>query len=178
MVLDIKECNEWQFLCKEGVQTLPWYVRPSLNVLEGIDLSDKIVWEYGGGLSTVYYAKHAKEVYTVDWNTEWVENIKDTLAHHNLKATVYNSQDLIEYVNMIDKAPKPDIIVIDGSERDNCFFKALEIMNDGDLMIFDNFMQPEVEMQCQEVQDEVKKHKHEIHKQEGHPYWQTLLLWK
>lgn len=180
MVLDIKELHEWRSLSKDGSQVLPWYTRPALDVLEAVDLSDKVVFEWGGGVSTIYYAKHAKEVFTVDWNTEWVEHITDTLTHHNLKATVFSSQNPEEYVNMVTSpnVPKPDVFIVDGSVRDECLFKALEIMTQGDILIYDNWCQEEVCMPSQEAQDEVKKYDHKIFKQEGHPHWKTLILWK
>lgn len=178
MVLSIDERNEWQFLCKDGYQTLAWYTRPALDVLEAMDLSDKIVFEWGGGLSTIYYAKHAKEVYTVDWTQSWVENVKDTLAHHNLKGNIFHSDVKDEYVNMVHQVPKPNLFIVDGNYRDECFLEAIKIMTEGDILIFDNWNQFEVFIPSDEVQEEVKKYKHEIYTQTGHLHWKTLFLWK
>ena len=62
MVLDLTTGNEWQYFDKDG-ELYPWYVKPVLDILEGMDLSNMNVWEYGLGASTCWYAKRAKMIY-------------------------------------------------------------------------------------------------------------------
>lgn len=180
MVLKVNELYEWRHLSKDGFCTMPWYVKPVLDILNGMDLSKLKVWEWGLGYSTIFYAKYAKEINGVDSNEMWIKNVNDTLLHYSLSSNTYLRLEYEEerYVNAIDTFGNYDIIVIDGLYREACFYKALQVAKEGCLIIFDNWMQPSVEVQSQEVQDEVKKYKHEVFPQEGHDDWKTLLVWK
>lgn len=184
MVLDIKKGNEWQFLSKDGSCILPWYTRPALDVLESMDLSDKVVFEYGTGLSTIYYAKKCQKVFGIESDYDWTLNLYDTLSEYNLvtKADVvlYKNQEL--YIDSINNFPYliPNIIVVDGIYRDECTKNAFGFANmycqKGSLIILDNWLQPSVEVASKEVQDLVNNHEHTKYFQPGHPDWCTCIV--
>lgn len=183
MILDIKELHEWRYLDKKGEQVLPWYTRSALDVLESVDMSNKMVWEYGLGLSTCWYAKNAQVVCGIDSDYNWLRDVEHTLSHYNLshkKMLMYENVNKEFYVNCIDNvAPDSfDIIVVDGEYRNECTIKAIQKAKDGCLIILDNWLQNSVEIASQEVQDLVNKYPHTIYKQEGHPDWQTLIMIK
>ena len=45
---------------------LPWFTYPAIEALSNWDLSDKRVFEYGSGFSTLFWASRAKEVVSVE----------------------------------------------------------------------------------------------------------------
>jgi hypothetical protein len=55
---------------------LPWLTYPSIAFLERLDLSDKIVLEFGGGGSTVYFSRRSKHVITVELDELYLDSLR------------------------------------------------------------------------------------------------------
>jgi hypothetical protein len=128
----------------------PWYTPQFIEVMKTWDLKNKKVFEYGGGDSTVWWAYHAAEVYTVESNVEWHEKIVQELRKYSLPAvvayrpTIPNEVELKSaFVQAIYENPGEfDIIIVDsGSFRDECVGAALTKIKDGGIIICDNWMQ-------------------------------------
>ncbi len=181
MVLDINTPpNDIQYLSKDGI-VMPWYVKGALDYLESIDMSNKIVWEYGLGLSTCWYAHVAKKVDGVDTNLDWFRNVQETLLHHNLLNTQLKYVSEVREENYVlppSEVKKYDLIVIDGQLRDETALSALINAKQGTIVVIDNYCQPEVYMPTQEVQDEVNKHNPTLYYSENsnHLDWCTCIL--
>src|SRR5947207_12916151 len=54
---------------------VPWFTYPAIEALKNWDLSDKRVFEYGSGYSTLFWAAGAKEVVSVEHDAAWYEKI-------------------------------------------------------------------------------------------------------
>jgi predicted O-methyltransferase YrrM len=175
-MIDLSTPNEWQHICPDTGLIMPWYTKPALDEIVTWDLKDKVVFEYGCGASSLWWARKSRELYGVEYNFDYFCAVYDNVANG---ATILHEQNSDSYV----ESPKQwqrlfDIIIIDGSFRDACVPVALECLKPGGKLIFDNWMQPEVEMQQQETQDIVLALPHAIYKQEGHKFWQTLIATK
>jgi hypothetical protein len=59
---------------------LPWYTYPAIEYLRQLDFSDKTVFEYGSGMSTVFWAGKAKHVVSVEDDEQWCDVV--TLRFH------------------------------------------------------------------------------------------------
>lgn len=175
-MIDLNSQNEWQFRCPDTGLIMPWYTKPALNEIVTWDLKDKVVFEYGCGASSLWWAAKCKRLWGVEYNPDYHSLLREKLPH----CAIFHAQDQELYVGAIkDHIDQSfNIIIIDGSFRDACVPIALECLNPGGKLIFDNWMQPEVEMQQQETQDIVLALPHTIYKQDGHPYWQTLIATK
>jgi hypothetical protein len=174
-MIDLSTPNEWQHIDPSNGLVMPWYTKPALDEIVTWDLKDKVVFEYGCGASTLWWRKKAKEVYGVEYSYEYWRALMD----HRPWSQIVHTENEEKYI----RAPfqfehRYDIIAIDGSFRDACVPIALECLKPGGKLIFDNWMQPEVEMQTEETQRLVLALPHTIYKQEGHPYWQTLIATK
>jgi hypothetical protein len=130
----------------------PWYTNPAMDRIKQMDLSDKIIMEWGGGASTIWWGMKAKEVYTVDHNPDWVVRIVDMFTTNKLKNVTVtyvethegdqsNSRD--EYVK--GYSVKPDICIVDGVHRYECAEYAVTHFNPS-LLIIDNHQQDYVFM--------------------------------
>ena len=173
--------NEWQH--KDEVLGIlkPWYVKPFLDVLDTWDLSDKIVFEYGLGNSTIWYAHKAKKVYGVDDQYEWFKEVGFELVSNFDKSKYDIFFEPVDY-----RYPKPmytpnikfEIVDIDGLPdwRDACVVPAIECVKDGGIIIIDNWMQPSVHMLSEVNQDILSKYECEVFRQENHPDWQTAIF--
>jgi hypothetical protein len=50
---------------------LPWITFPAIRFLESSLTKDMVVYEYGSGGSTLFFAKRVKQVYSVEHNEDW-----------------------------------------------------------------------------------------------------------
>ncbi len=117
------------------LEAIPWFTYPSIEYLNAMDLSQKSVFEYGSGNSTIYWTKRAKYVTSVESNKNWYDYIKGLL-----KRTRYiletNKQN---YINSIKKTGKKfDLIIVDGDYRDECVKVAINYLKNGGFIILDN----------------------------------------
>lgn len=187
-MMDISQANEWQFIDERVNLIYPWYTKSFLDVLKTWDLSDKVVFEYGVGYSTIWFAKNCKKVMSIDSSLRWVKDVDEYSNSLGLQDKMS-----IHYVDYPEKDETKwweatkfyadtsflkdmllDIIVIDGSERDGCITPAIENIKPGGIIICDNWMQEGVWIcQCPEL---LTKYEHYIYKQEGHPHWQTAYF--
>jgi predicted O-methyltransferase YrrM len=169
MMIDLSTPNEWQHIDPETGLLFPWYVKSFLDELATWDLKGKIVFEYGCGASTLWWRKKAKSVYSMDENKEYAEAVTG----------VHLAANPVDYVNWIYETPSPDIVVIDGERlREECVQPALACLRQGGKLIYDNWMQPSVEVQSEETQKILLSLPHFIYKQYGHPDWQTAVFIK
>jgi hypothetical protein len=116
---------------------IPWYTYPSIEFLKQFDYSQKVIFEWGSGNSSLFWAKLAKYVYSVEDNQAWFNNINSDNKNNNMK--LYFKTNAEEYVNIISEFGfNFDVIVIDASHRQKCADIAGKFLNDGGLIIFDN----------------------------------------
>jgi len=59
---------------------IPWFSHPSIEYLEGLDLSALSVLEFGAGSSTLYWSRRAKSVLAIEHNPEWADRITPRLG--------------------------------------------------------------------------------------------------
>ncbi len=121
-------------------RAIPWYTFPCIRHLASVErrLTGLTLFEYGGGQSTLYFAKHCKEVVTVEHSKEWHSAlIKVVPANVDLRHIGLTVDG--EYAKSIAGLGKKfDIICIDGRDRVNCLKRALPHLNEGGVIIFDD----------------------------------------
>lgn len=54
---------------------IPWYTYPSIEYLSNLDFSNKRVLEWGSGNSSLFWAKRAKEVVSIENDQTWFDMI-------------------------------------------------------------------------------------------------------
>ena len=115
---------------------IPWYTYPAIDYLQSLDLQHALVFEYGAGNSSLFWAARTKRTWSVEDSPEW---------HAQVSARSVPSQSLLlktteqDYVSAIKVAGTPfDIIVIDGKYRMRCARAALEHLAPGGIIVLDN----------------------------------------
>lgn len=127
--------EKWEAVDKNG-ENIPWYTYPAIDYLKQLDLKEKKVFEFGSGSSSFFWANNAKEVYSVESDKRWYENIiknKKENMHvvlKNIDETYYN--EILNYDFNFD------IIVIDAKLRGSCAINAIKKINQDGFIIFDN----------------------------------------
>lgn len=114
-------------------EALPWYTYPAIEYILQIDFSQKRIFEYGAGYSTVFWEKRAAEVISVENNQDWVEKVKRMVSSHIIHAAEQES-----YVRSITLYGSFDVVVIDGRFRNSCAPYAIKALRDGGMIIVDN----------------------------------------
>lgn len=158
---------------------MPWYTHGALDDLAARDLSDKVVVEWGGGLSTFWWSRACRQVYTIEANQDWTEWIVCTAREKGFDNLSVRHIDPEGFETEYLKLPvKPDIVCIDGSLRTECLEVALSLPRPLTI-IFDNWMQDgiyfDVEMEKKMTVYPGRFYIQADHKDhQGHP-WQTAI---
>jgi len=114
----------------------PWLTYPMIEFLNGLDFSKKRIFEFGAGSSTLYWAKRAMEVVSVEFDSGWFEALR-TKVPGNVQ--LIHEPEGLQYANKIrDNLGLFDIIVIDGAERYRASTAALTALAPGGMVILDN----------------------------------------
>lgn len=131
---------------------LPWFTYPAIEALRNWDFSDKRVFEYGSGYSTLFWAARAREVVSVEHDRAWYEkvvklappNVRLILAPIDKKEDYHPSPELREQFNAYAGAIDGifQVIVIDGYAKSRvryqCAQRALPHLDSNGLVILDN----------------------------------------
>jgi hypothetical protein len=116
--------------------SLPWYTYPAIEYLDQFDYSEKMIFEWGCGSSSLFWGKRAKEVISIEDDSEWFEKMLQKRLPNN---KIFFLQTKEEYINALGKQKKLfDIIVIDGKYRKECAKLSPRFLCNGGLIIFDN----------------------------------------
>lgn len=131
---------------------IPWFSYAAIDFLEGYVLPDMIVFEFGSGGSTLFFAQRTKRVFSVEDNPQWFDWVSRRLKEKNLSNArlnlcPFNFKEPVDfeksqYLNAMPDE-KFDIIVVDGSEewtqvRPICFAKAESRVKEGGIIVVDD----------------------------------------
>ena len=88
-IAHIKQFRRWHRDNKSNENTLslglPWLTYDAINFLEKICNSDKRVFEWGSGGSTLFFAARCKDVTSIEHDTFWIKSLREKLEDLNLK---------------------------------------------------------------------------------------------
>lgn len=157
---------------------LPWWNMNATDKVESFlrNRQGAVVFEYGSGSSTVWLAKRAGHVFSVEHSADWfgylneLQTLPDNVTLRHVPAddsvardTEYASgrtgedEDTFRaYVKSIADAGRLfDLIIIDGRARAACLREAKSFLADGGMIVFDNAgrsrYQPAIENSGMEV---------------------------
>lgn len=167
----------------------PWYTNPAMDRIKQMDLSEKVVLEWGGGASTLWWATKAAKVYSVDHNMEWFSISEGMLNEKGLQYKVVNcfvpthEGDQTEhrdfYVGLVT-ADKIDICIVDGVHRYECAEYAVKHLKP-EILIIDNhqqdyvFMCPSLDVLLEGVK--MERFIQEDHKDHSGNPWATAIFY-
>lgn len=118
-------------------EIIPWMTYPFLDYIRNLDLSQKTIFEYGSGYSTVFWAKNAKSVSSVENVPEWAEKTRDLLPANATLLMRDDKEKFIAAINETDK--KYDIIILDGyGFRYECALASIDQLSDNGMIVLDD----------------------------------------
>jgi len=118
---------------------LPWFSYPCIDFLKQLDLSEKTVFEWGAGHSTVFWSLRAKRVVSIEHDPQWYEYLKDQLPQ-NCELVASKVENAF-YVKSIEKYSEQfDVIVIDGTDFGRVPSSAIarQHLKKGGFVVLDN----------------------------------------
>jgi hypothetical protein len=117
-------------------QPVAWITYPALEFLKQLDFSDKVVFEYGCGGSTVFWSRIAQHVDSVEDNPAFYQEFQSRIPP-NCSLIMEPYPD--KYVRAAERRPGGyDVIVIDGHSRARCAEVAPRCLKPGGVVILDN----------------------------------------
>lgn len=140
---------------------VPWWTYDAIERVEAFLRAHPSakVFEYGSGASTVWLARRAAQVVSVDHHASWVDQLRPRLAgFDNVTLTLVRPEALEHgdslylsgksgsrglsfkaYAEAIDHWPqKFDVIVVDGRARAACLRHAVARLAENGMIVFDN----------------------------------------
>lgn len=138
---------------------LPWITFGAIDFLVKIIKSDMIVFEFGSGGSTRFFAERVKELHSVESDEIWYSRVKANLSSFkNFNLVLRKGEECInqkmdfvgdegmdslnyfKYSNEIMnyKDQYFDLIFIDGKARNQCILNSLSKLKKGGWLIVDN----------------------------------------
>ena len=115
----------------------PWLVYPATAYIATL-VSGRRVFEFGSGMSTVWFARRSREVISVENHAEWYNAVmKLTRDQENVRVIFAESR--ADYVGAIAQAGgKFDLILIDGKYRKDCVEGVRPYLTGTGVIVVDN----------------------------------------
>ncbi|MBI4418839.1 MAG: class I SAM-dependent methyltransferase, partial [Ignavibacteriales bacterium] len=117
---------------------IPWFSYPAIDWLESRIKPTHKVLEFGAGHSTLWFARKAAHVTSVEHDARWADKLRGRVPR-NVTLIPRNEAN---YVVAAGKGTF-DVIVIDGIRRTECAQWAAKHVTRSGLIIFDNSDRPE-----------------------------------
>jgi hypothetical protein len=114
---------------------VPWFTYGAIAYLEQFDFTDRDVFEFGSGNSTLYWQTRTRSVVSVEDDPTWFEEISKQIDHSRVDYRLVSTR--LDYVHGVTGGTY-DIIVIDGSHREDCVEPAIAALRSGGMIVLDN----------------------------------------
>jgi hypothetical protein len=95
---------------------IPWITYAATDFLSSLTFTEYEVLEFGGGSSSLWWAKRCRKLTVIEHNEEWFQILLEKLGDCT-NVSVYKASSESGYVEFVD-IRNPDVIVIDGEFRD------------------------------------------------------------
>ena len=126
----------------------PWLAKSAVPFLENIITKDDIIFETGSGRSTIWLAKLARKVISVEHSRQWYNKVSQKISIQKLTNIDYYLEEVdnnipsqeASYVSRLADFPDKyfDVILIDGKYRSDIALLAVEKTANAGLIIIDN----------------------------------------
>lgn len=121
---------------------LPWIPFDAIDRLDSEVRPTSRVFEFGGGGSTMWLAKRAGLVVTVEHDHDWFRELEKTCGMLS-NVTLLNrpdpsAEDYVSAANDPALGGDWDIVVVDGRERVRCLEAAARVVRPGGVIVLDD----------------------------------------
>lgn len=129
--------NSSKSINKKG-QPIPWFSYPFIDFLTRHLTNDLVLFEFGSGNSTLFFAKRVKKVISIEHNKEW-HQIVNKVKPQNVELILTKSDSIDDYLKYFSQLnDKVDVVIIDGLHRNECMIKVFEKLSERGVIILDD----------------------------------------
>lgn len=138
-----------EMIYQKNHKEFPWLTRDANMILENYLSSKDVGLEFGGGRSTIWFAKRVEKLISIEEDIRWHEIIVrmvmsngiDNVDCRCVNASVTQTHDyhlVIQKIYSEFGARHFDFVLVDGICRDRCAFEATSALKPGGILIIDN----------------------------------------
>lgn len=157
-----------------------WFTHDALDEIKKMNLTNKVIWAWGGGLGDVWLAMQCKKLYVVERDEQWLMNVSAEFGKFGVNNVEYFHRPCQEgsgedkmYCE-IPEGIQPNVFIIDDVYRYECILKALEYKPK--FIIIDNWQQDRVFI-CPDAEIALDQYRCQIFPQKDHTDFDTRR-WK
>lgn len=117
---------------------IPWVTYSFIDFIKPRLTKELSIFEYGSGNSTLFYAKHVKNVVSVEHDEAWFNKIvKKKAANAEMIFTALEKGgEYSKKAVLLDQ--KFDVIIVDGRDRVNCCKNSIDALAPNGVLILDD----------------------------------------
>lgn len=123
----------------ERGEPIPWYTYPAIEFLNQFDFSDKKVFEFGSGNSSLYWSEKCLSLISIEHDQDWFNKIRNNIRSNQRLFLRKNKDEYVKSIINHEFETKFDIIIIDGVFRQDCAIEVEKNLNlESGMVILDN----------------------------------------
>jgi len=118
----------------------PWISYDAIRCLRRHLTASSKVLEFGSGMSTIWLARHASQVQSVENYEPWHKRVSHLLEKHGIRNVNYKfAATKSEYVHPdFNGQNEYDLILVDGAFRSDCIRNSIPFLKPGGILYLDN----------------------------------------
>jgi len=120
----------------------PWLPYSATNFILRYfkEIKGKNILEFGAGYSTIFFSENLANIYSKEDNSDWFKFLKNKIVSKKIcNPKLEFAEDKGHYLKISKDWPdKYDLILVDGSWRDECLPIAFEKTKKNSLIVLDN----------------------------------------
>lgn len=129
--------DEQQAIDKNG-DPLPWVTYSFIDFIKTRLNKDLVVFEYGSGSSTLFYAERVKRVVSVEHDENWYKKIVGSKPANSEMIYTQLTTDGEYARKAATLNEKFDMIIVDGRDRVNCCKHSLNALSHHGVLVLDD----------------------------------------
>lgn len=119
-------------------EPIPWVTYSFIDFIADRIKKEHVIFEFGSGNSTFYYAKRASKVVSVEHDKSWFDKIS-AAKPANSEMIFCELKPAGDYCKMpVSMGQKFDIIIVDGRDRVNCCYQSLAALSESGVLVLDD----------------------------------------
>ena len=118
---------------------VPWLGYRAVKYLRQIIQPEWRIIEYGSGMSSLFFAKHGKDLVSIESDRQWFDHMRTLFSKKSITNIDYRFRDVCRYTSHSDLIENSfDLCIVDGLVRDESAKQALKLVRPGGYIFMDN----------------------------------------
>jgi hypothetical protein len=129
--------------CRADGSELPWINYPAIRLLEERIKNNFRVFEFGSGYSTLFFARLAQTVVSVENDNTWFGNMKSRVPGNVTLLYRKKDKDGFYCRSISEAGGEYDLVLVDGKDRVNCVKQAVGCLSARGVILLDDSERPQ-----------------------------------